>query len=274
MPDTEIAVLLYGNGYDLGNFQFYADDLAAQLVREKKFDRANIIIKQTLNGAAYFSALMAVPLNQKIKELHVFSHSIGGGLYLGYHVADAGAIRAAAANAFPHPFTGTGPRISYDQVVATEYQAALLTDHLLGPAFTGAQAQLRAKFSAGATIKLWGCNSGVSGWVYSDEDSSGHLVSDQNAPAEHYYWRALNTRNVPKPSIAQAFADFFGVAVYGAGSGSHVEVWYNGSWVKADAFVRATGRQPGSRRGPRDPDILRLHPDHGDYNRFSPGASR
>jgi hypothetical protein len=78
----------------------------------------------------------------------------------------------------------------------------------------------------------------------------------------------------PNRVLPRHLLNFFGVTVYGAGSGSHVEVWYNGAWVKADAFVRATGRQPGSRRGPRDPDILRLHPDHGDYNRFSPGASR
>jgi hypothetical protein len=268
MPDNEIAVVLYGNGAELGNFKFFANDLATQFVQDRKFDRANIIIKPTLSGAEFFSALIGIPPSRKIKELHVFSHSIGGGLYLGYRLGAAARFRQDALRPFPYPFTPGAPRISYDQVLATEYKAAILTDHLRWPPFSEAQAQLRAKFSAGATIKIWGCNSGVSGWVYTDEDSSGNLVPDQNAPANYYYWRALNTRNVPKPSIAQAFADFFGVTVYGAGSGSHIEVWYHGRWITSTAFKGATGRFPG------EPDILRLHPDRGDYNPFSPSAPR
>jgi len=267
MPGSELAVLLYGNGAELGNFKFFADDLATQLIGDRRFGRTDIIIRPTLDRASFFSALMGVPPTQKIKELHVFSHSIGGGLYVGYHDPTAAARRQAAVNAFPHPFTGTGPRISYDQVLDAE-TGGILTDHLLREPFRGAQAALRANFSAGATIKIWGCNSGVRGWVYTDSDSSGHLVSDQNAPADFYYWRALNTRNVPKPSIAQAFADFFGVTVYGAGSGSHIEVWYRRRWITSTEFRRITGRFAG------EPDVLRLHPDRGDYNPFSPSAPR
>jgi hypothetical protein len=271
MPDDEIAVLLYGNGHDLGNFEFFAKDLIIQLDRERKFDGAHVIVKKTLSGEEFFSALMAIPPNRKIKELHVFSHSIGGGLYLGYHLDAAGRIRASAISSFPnYPFPGTGPRISYDQVLDTEYKAAILTDHLLRAPLTGTQAALRAKFSAGATIKLWGCNTAVSGWVYRDEDSSGHDVTDENAPAKYYYWRALNTRNIPKPSIAQAFADFFGATVYGAGSGSHIEAQYHGRWIRSDEFLRATGQMPG----PPLLEPLRLQPDRGDYNPYSPRAPR
>jgi hypothetical protein len=263
MPENDLAVMLYGNGADLGNFKLFADDLAAQLVRDRKFSRTDIVIKQTLDRATFFAALTAIPPNQKIKELHIFSHSIGGGLYIGYHERAAGDSRAAAVARFPHPFTGTEARISYDLVLDAEI-GGILTDHLLRQPLANARSMLRAKFSTGAILKIWGCNSGVSGWVYSDTDSSGHLVTDQNAPAEYYYWRALNTLNVPKPSIAQAFADFFGVTTYGAGSGSHIEVFYRQRWITSTEYKRLTGRFAG------EPEILRLHPDRGDYNRFSP----
>jgi len=124
---------------------------------------------------------------------------------------------------------------------------------------------MRAKFAAGAFMKLWGCNSGVSGWVYTNFDSTSRtLVSDQNADADYYYWRALNTRNVPKPSIAQALADYFGITVYGAGSGSHIEVQRGNQWITSNKYKKETGRWPGA------PQTLRLHPDRGTYNPFKP----
>lgn len=240
--DKEIALLLYGNGADLGNFKFFADDLAADLVRGKKFDKASIVITQTLNRAAFFAAINAVPAGQKIKELHVFSHSIGGGLYVGYHDAAADSSRRTALAMFPSPYPGdpTGKanirKISYEQVVNAE-TGGILTDHLILDPLKRTQASLKAKFATAATMKLWGCNSGVSGWIYKDPDMQGNVVSDQRAAARVYYWRALNTRNSPKPSIAQAFADFFGVEVYGGGSGSHMK----------SGTVRSGSRRPSTR---------------------------
>jgi hypothetical protein len=264
MAETEIALLLYGNGAGLGNFRFFVDDLATQLTGETNFDVSSIVKKETRDRASFFAALSAVPPNQKIKQLHVFSHSIGGGLYVGYHDATAAANRQAAVSAFPTPFPGgTAPRIGYDQVLDAE-TGGILTDHLIREPLASARAALKAKFSADSLIKLWGCNSGVSGWVYSDTDGNGALVYEQNAPATFYYWRALNTRNVPKPCIAQALSDYFGVAVYGAGSGSHVEVKYRGGWITSDAYKAATHRYAG------EPETLRLQPDRGNYNKFSP----
>jgi hypothetical protein len=263
MPDKEIAVLLYGFGAELGNFRFFADDTATELVQLKKFERSAVVIKDTLDRASFVAALDAIPIGQKIKELHVFSHSIGAGLFLGYHEPTAALNRSTAIRRF----SGTSTRINYDQVLEAE-TGAILTDHLVGP-LTVYQPILAAKFAAGATIKLWGCNSGVSGWIYTDYDSATrNYVSDQNAPADYYYWRALNTRNTPKPSLAQAFANYFGVAIYGAGSGSHIEVRHGARWITSARYKEVTGRYAG------EPQTLRLHPDAGSYNRFAPNPGR
>lgn len=259
MPD--IALLLYGNGADLGNFKFFADDTAAELIRLKKFPKADIVIKKTLDRASFFAALQAVPAGQKIKELHVYSHSIGAGLYVGYHEATASANRANAVAAF----RGSTLKISYEQVLTAE-TGGILTDHLIQEPLKSQKGEFRAKFAAGATAKLWGCNAGVQNWVYTDSDSRGNLVSDQDAPAAYYYWRALNTRNTPKPSIAQALADYFGVTVYGAGSGSHIEVQHQGKWISSTQYKKVTGRFAG------EPETLRLHPDAGNYNAIAPAG--
>jgi hypothetical protein len=99
-------------------------------------------------------------------------------------------------------------------------------------------------FSSTAIIKFWGCNSGISNWVYSD-----------TPPA--YYWSALNEKNVPKPSVAQATADFFQRETFGATSGSHIEFLVNGKW-------QIMKKQPKNHKG------IGLHPDKGDYNSYKP----
>jgi hypothetical protein len=262
MPDQDIAVLLYGNGADLGNFRFFADDTATELIRLKKFDKSTIVITQTMDRASFVAAIKAIPLGQRIKELHVYSHSIGAGLYVGYHEATAAAHRLAAMNLS----SGSGTKITYDQVLNAE-TGGILTDHLIRDPMESDHAILKAKFAPGAMMKLWGCNSGVSGWLYSDRNTpTNSYVTAQDAPADVYYWRALNTQNVPKPSIAQAFADFFGVTVYGAGSGSHIEVQHGGNWITSTKYKEVTGRYAG------EPETLRLHPDAGDYNGFSPSS--
>jgi hypothetical protein len=263
MADKEIAVLLYGFGAELGNFRFFADDTAAELTRLKKFAKADIVIKQTLDRASFVAALVGVPGGQKIKELHVYSHSIGGGLYVGYHEPTATAVREATVRRS----LASSSKISYDEVLDAEV-GGILADHLLRDPLKRDRMALRAKFASDAFIKVWGCNSGVSGWVYTDIDSSTNTyVSAQNAPADFYYWRALNTRNTPKPSIAQALADYFGVPVYGAGSGSHIEVQRKGEWITSNKYKEENGRWPGA------PQTLRLNPDRGSYNRFSPSSA-
>jgi len=258
--EEEVAVILYGFGAELGDFRLFADDLLADLLRQKKFTRSHVMIKETVSRDAFFDTLGSIPSVFKIKELHVFSHSIGGGLYVGYHEPAADRVRRAAAAHADQKHTN----ITYDEVLNAEI-GGILGDHLLRDPLLRDKNVMRAKFAAGAFAKLWGCNSGVSGWVYTDEDSTTHtLVSDQNATADYYYWRALNTRNVPKPSIAQALADYFGITVYGAGSGSHIEVQRGNAWITSNQYKKETGRWPGA------PQTLRLHPDRGTYNAFKP----
>src|SRR5436190_6582225 len=156
MADVNIALLLYGNGAGLGNFKFFADDLATELVKKKKFEKKDIVIKETLSREAFFKALQDLSADQKIKELHVFSHSIGAGLYVGYHETTATANRMAAMS----KYMGTATKITYQEVLDAE-TGGVLTDHLAQAPLSGLQASLRLKFATGATMKIWGCNAGV-----------------------------------------------------------------------------------------------------------------
>jgi hypothetical protein len=264
MGDKNVALILYGNGAELGNFKFFADDLKSALVAKKTFATADVTVKETLDRAAVISAIEAVPTGSFVAQLHIFSHAIGGGLYVGYHEATAGLNRQAAATTNParsaKDKTGV---ITYEKVLGAE-TGGILTDHLIRAPLSGKRDALRKKLASGAFIKLWGCNAGRSGWVYSDAVDASRYTSDPNEVAQIFYWRALNTQNTPKPSIAQAFADFFGVDTFGAGSGSHIEVLHEGKWLKPSEYKAKTGRYAG------EPQTLRLHPDAGDYNKFTP----
>ena len=59
-------------------------------------------------------------------------------------------------------------------------------------------------------------------------------------------------------------ADYFGVKVFGAGSGSHIEVLHEGKWISSSQYKKVTGKFAG------EPETLRLHPDSGDFNAFPP----
>lgn len=50
-----------GFGADLGDFRLFADDLFAELLRQKKFTRSHIMIKETLSRAAFFDTLASIP---------------------------------------------------------------------------------------------------------------------------------------------------------------------------------------------------------------------
>jgi hypothetical protein len=105
--------------------------------------------------------------------------------------------------------------------------------------------------------------------VYSDtiEVSPGvtrDVVSAWEGDIYDYYWRALNEQNMPKPSIAQAFADYFDRTTYGAHSGSHIEVFDHGHWLKSSEYRRTHGRWPPPSR------MHRLAPDVGSYRAHHP----
>ncbi len=206
--------------------------------------------------------MKTIPAGSKIKELHVFSHSIGGGLYVGYGDAVAQADRNAAIASM----AGTTRKISYARVLAAE-TGGILTDHLVEEPLKSERTLYKNKFAGGAITKLWGCNSGVSGWTYTDRSATGvGYVYEEAAAGKEYYWCALNTKNTPKPSVAQALSDYFGVSVLGAGSGSHIEVLHKGAWITSTQYKAKTGKFAG------EPQTLRLNPDHGVYNDFAPAV--
>lgn len=248
----EIAVVLYGNGAELGNFKFFADDLITTEGLSKKFAKSRIVVQRTVLRDELFKALLDQP-DGSIKELHIFSHSIGAGLYPGYHDAAANASRNSAFAAA----AGSSVNIQYMAVLNAEI-GAVLTDHLVVAPFNKDRTAMQRKFAKGAVAKLWGCNAGVDNWVYSDP-SGTLMITDPNADADFYYWRALNTQNVPKPSISQALADFWGISVYGAKSGAHIEVFYQKHWMTSSQYKAETKHWPGSAQ------VLRLQPDKGAY---------
>jgi hypothetical protein len=258
MVDASVAnaVLLYGNGAELGDFRIFANDLVKTEL-SSRFSNANIVITQTIFRTDLFQALLGQP-DASIKELHVFSHSIGGGLYTGYHETTTSQARTSALQAAD----AASRKITYMEVLSAEI-GAVLTDHLVVPPFNSDQAKMQAKFAEGATAKLWGCNAGVENWVYTDPLGST-LVSGEDGNADYYYWRALNTSHIPKPSVAQGLADFWGIPVFGAKSGSHIEVFHQKHWITTTQYKAEQKHWPGPTQ------ILRLTPDRGAYVKYSP----
>ncbi len=165
---------------------------------------------------------------------------------------------------FPAPLC-VGPvsfvrRLRVGTEACPPYRAgSIQTDDFRLPQVAATRDVLRGKFAKGALIKIWGCNSGVENWVYSD----GGVVDPRNNAVD-YYWRALNEFNSPKPSIASAFAQFFNVRVYGARSGAHIEVRHQGRWIKSSQYKQNVGHWPG----PKLP--LKLVPDKGSYHEYLP----
>ena len=253
-----MAVILYGYGNHLGNFGVFASSLA-QTLRER-YGRDGVLVKEVVRRDAFFSYLASPPLRpgDQIAELHVFAHSIGGGIFIAYG-------DLAVANRRDEAFERArraGRRISYQEVLDTEVGAILSEDFFRSP-YEQMGGAVRSHMVADAFVKLWGCNSGVTHWVYSD-GRHGHEVTRASDTSVPYYWRALNERNVPKPAVAQAFAAYFGRVCYGATSGSHVEVLSRGHWESTGRYRAETGLWPSGAM------IHRLQPDRGDYRAFHP----
>lgn len=238
VKQKEGVLIFYGNGADLGDFKQFADSLKIKIEKLKKYAKENIIVAPMQNKNDFFVYLTT--FNKfKIAEFHVFSHASGGGLFLGYHNDESARSRALAIS----KSYKANKRITYEEVVNAEI-GALLTDDYYTPKAMVLKLFCNFLFTKTAFIKFWGCNSGVGNWTYSDNPGQ-------------YYWSALNEKNVPKPSIAQASANFFQIETYGATSGSHIEFLVDGKWQKFS-------KQPKNHKG------IRLHPDVGDYYSYKP----
>ena len=248
---SEGAVIIYGRGGELGDFKVFADTLKKELV--KKYSAATVIDKY-IDRRADFITFLKNGFAFKVKELHIYSHSIGAGLFIGY--GDP-AIARMRVNLL---MTATRSRrkVNYDQVVRTEV-GSVLTGNLVRTEFTAHQSTLQSIFDSDAFIKIWGCNSAVKDWVYHDED-----IVDPVDTSVEYYWRALNEQNSPKPSIAQAFADFFKVKVFGASSGANIQVLHNRAWTSSQKYKDDKGRWPSGTLPHR------LVPEVGVYDEYKP----
>ena len=247
----KIAVIVFGEGGELGSFKVFADSLEKELNPKYK----KIIKKYVNRDYTFFNLVKSIDHNnEQIAELHIFSHAIGAGLFIGYHDALIMANRYTVVNT-AHSM---GRNVTYNEVVSTEV-GAIQTDDLMMGSIQSQKADLQKKFTPDAFIKIWGCNSGVDGWIYSDAG-----VVDPSDTSVVYYWRAFNEYNVPKPSIAGAFAIFFNRKVYGAKSGSHIEVMHNKKWIDSQEYKNKIGHWPSGNLPHR------LIPDRGGYNEFAP----
>ena len=252
MPERGNLVIC-GRGDKLGNFKLFADDL---ITTELDGNKEHTKIVNIERRDAFFKLLLKPPL--QIKELHIYAHSIGGGIFLGYgdHSLDDGRLAIVDKK--------RGGKANYFSVMNAEV-GAVLTDDLIRKPYSGYQNEIRANFAADAKIKIWGCNSGYPAWRYSDKGLNNEDIYDADAEARYYYWRALNEFNSPKISVAQAFANYFGKPTFGAGSGASIQVMYKGKWISSPNFLKITHRRSVS-----EVDVLRLAPDEGDYNEYQP----
>jgi hypothetical protein len=256
------ALIVCGNGAELGNFRAFADDLKSMFLA-KKFKLVEIVDADTRE--AFLMALEDFGQRQPIGELHIYTHAWGAGLAFGYKTSRTQAQRKTIYQ----QSINRKRKIGYEEVLNTEI-GILFTDDLIRQPYSTKKLALRALFVQTATIKLWGCNSGVSSWVYSDADASGASVTDeafQLDPANEaigYWWRAINKQNSPKPAIAKALATYFDRPVLGAISGSSAQVFRKGTWISSDNYRKQTGRWP------TEAQSLRLNPDKGNYKEFKP----
>jgi hypothetical protein len=251
----ELALVFYGRGDTLGNFKFFADDLVTTEL--SAFDKKNIIIKNVERRDDFFNYLNTTAFAAKIKEFHIYSHSYGGALSLGY--GDP-IILNSRSNIVDRAKGGTANYLS----VLNNEVGSIFTDDLIRSPYLGYRQKIRDLFAVGSKIKIWGCNSGIADWLFSD-NLGNTRVYDVNAAADSYYWRAINEQNTPKPSVAQAFANYFQVTTFGATSGSSIQVQHNGAWMPSPAFLKQS-----KRKFVKESDTLRLAPDQGVYNEYKP----
>lgn len=256
------ALVVYGYGAELGDFKAFADDLKTTDLA-KRFKIVEIV-NATLRSD-FFKVLESFGAKQMIGELHIYTHAWGGGLAFGYKTRVTQENRSRVYQ----QTIARKRKIQYIEILDTEI-GILFTDDLIRSPYNSKQAALRVMLAKDAFIKIWGCNSGVANWRYSDSNVDGSALYDEavqldpNNEAIGYYWRALNRQNTPKPAVAQAIANFFNCPVYGATSGSSVQVQYKGTWISSDGYRKAT------KRWPTEAQILRLHPDKGNYKKFDP----
>jgi hypothetical protein len=253
------AMLIYGRGDDPGDFKQFGDDLITRGLRSKY--GLGIHAFRAERRDAFFDALSKA--RAPISELHIFSHSYGGALMLGYRDTILGAARGRIMDFY------RGQRTPQQVVLNTEKGAFFVHDLFRAP-YAGLRDGLRRKFASGAFIKIWGCNAGLAGHVYSDPiernleglaiETSGQTASPDYRVGAEFYWRALNGGRLP--SIAAAMANYFNAPVFAATSGAHIELNTGGRWLSSSKISRPLVER----------DDIRLYPDRGSYVEFKPSG--
>jgi hypothetical protein len=253
------AVLIYGRGGDLGDFKQFGDDLVARSLRAKY--GAGIQAYRAERRDAFFDALNKA--KAPIGELHIFTHSYGAALMLGYHDDGLAEARGRTMNFYRG-------RPTPQQVVLHTEKGALFVHDLLRAPYASLRDTMRRKFAPEAFIKIWGCNAGVTGHVYGDPierdragfiiDASGYTASPDYRVGAEFYWRALNGGRLP--SIAAAIANYLNVSVFAATSGADIELNTGGRWLSSSRISRPLVAR----------DDIRLQPDRGPYVEFKPSS--
>ena len=234
------VLIAYGDGKELGDFSVFARTLQRDL--EGSYDKVRT--KYINRDHQLFDFIKSVPpAKARIVELHIFTHAIGAGIFPGYGDASVGSGRQRVATTARR----RGSAVTYEEAVNAEVGGILTDDLTASGQFSGERPESRRRFEKGAFIKLWGCNAARENHQYSGE-----------------YWEALNLKNSPKPSIAQAMADFFNVTVYGATSGASIQVRANTGWMSTQTYKDAQGRWPSGTLPHR------LVPDRGTYRAYNP----
>lgn len=250
------ALVVYGLGGDTGNFGAVAATHAAELLRRGLLVHSENVTRKR----RFFELLRYPPFRHRasISELHVFCHSIGAAIFLGYGDRS---IENRRREALSRALTSKPRRnVTFDEVIEAEV-GAVFTDDLSRPIGLSGQAQITANFGPRGFAKFWGCNTARSGWVYSD-----YGVTDVRRTEDALvWWRALNAYNNPKPSFARAFANYIKRPVFGSASGTHLEVLVSApsGWQSTEEYRAQHRKWPSGR-------LIRLTPDRGTYIRHDP----
>src|SRR5689334_25338170 len=119
-----VALIFYGRGADLGSFEVFAASLATQLRRAGK----NVKVLPVERRDDFFDQLLSPPLRpgEEISELHLFSHSIGGGLFFAYGDPSLNKVRELAVERARRSVR----RLTYEEVLNLEV-GTILTDDLI-----------------------------------------------------------------------------------------------------------------------------------------------
>jgi len=120
---AQIAMIVYGDGGELGSFKIFADTLKKDLSKKYK----KVVLQYANRDTAFFDLVKSVDATkEQIAELHIFTHSIGAGIFLGYKDPSIGVAR----NNLVSTRSNAGKKVTYVDALKTEI-GAIQTDDLI-----------------------------------------------------------------------------------------------------------------------------------------------